>query len=252
MEDCIRSARSSDMEHPEQNLKLTMDAFEQEGEYEGLPAVEALRYMYSYLKNEYFNEMDYFQRRPLPSVDDVYLSWSKRLKKVVGKCSTHVSRNNTVPDEYSNWIRLATGYHKEYPFDIMDTLAHEMIHLVISGHLDKFKNRLYDLQDMGLRVFRYSRGKGETKEQRKERKKREQKEKEEKKQQANHALVCESCDKVYWYIRESKRVRLVKRQRTYHEDFQNYKSWSWRNCPGRLQYFEVEDGKIQKEESTVV
>jgi hypothetical protein len=246
MDDQIRSYRKSGMEYREQDLQVMMDAFGTHNEYDTLPSQQSLQNFYSYLKREYFDNHNYFRgRKELPSVDDVYISWSNRLKKTVGMCSTSAERRQTVPDGYSNWIRLAIGYHQKYPFDVLDILGHEMIHLIVNGHPQEFQDILHGLQDLGLRTFRYSRDKGEPREQRKERREKERQKKKEKRQKANHALVCDTCDEVMWYIRKSKRVKEVKRTgRILHEEYQNYKPWSWRNCTGYLEYRKVDDGDI--------
>jgi len=75
--------------------------------------------------SELFDELNrkYFDGR-LPKAK---IEWSSRMKHA-GKC---LSRNLI--------IRLGHDYHKYYPEDIVDTLKHEMIHIRIPNHGQKFK-----------------------------------------------------------------------------------------------------------------
>jgi uncharacterized protein YbaR (Trm112 family) len=246
MDNKIKSARVSDVEHTESDLSFLVDCVTNHPhpEFSGLCSEQGLRDIYTYLRDTYFRTT-----LDIPPIDDVYLSWSNRLKSCVGKCETRTIRD-TVPNKYSHWIRLAMGYHREYPFDIMDTLAHEMIHLKITNHPPKFKDILYELQDKGLRVFMHSQDRGEVTSQRKKRRREKKERKEKQKEKANYALVCPYCQEVYLYIRESKNVREVKRFGDMrHGDLQNKSNW--RSCRDWLSFYKVEDGKLLNESNGV-
>jgi predicted SprT family Zn-dependent metalloprotease len=58
---------------------------------------------------------------------DANVEWSSRMKHA-GRCSQEL-----------NLIRLGLEYHRHYPEDIVDTLKHEMIHLLHPNHGTEFK-----------------------------------------------------------------------------------------------------------------
>jgi predicted SprT family Zn-dependent metalloprotease len=96
-----------------------------------------LKRLYNACNAKYFNG-------ELPGVN---LEWSSRLFSCAGKCQ---KKNG----KYT--IKLSIDYHQRHPNEIVPTLIHEMIHVKISGHGQKFKKELKRINDMGGTVHRYS------------------------------------------------------------------------------------------------
>lgn len=81
------------------------------------PTENDLSALYISLNNKYFDG----------KLPDARIEWSTRMIHA-GKC-----------EEKQRIIRLGVAYHKHYPEDIIDTLKHEMIHLIHPNHGKDFK-----------------------------------------------------------------------------------------------------------------
>ncbi len=84
---------------------------------DSLPAEEELLAMF-----DEFNLLYFGNSLPRPKIE-----WSSRMKHA-GKCEPR-----------AQLIRLGRAYHEHYPEDIVDTLKHEMIHLVYPNHGPEFR-----------------------------------------------------------------------------------------------------------------
>jgi len=95
-----------------------------------LPTDSDLAEMFVKLNQKYFDG----------KLPDARIEWSTRMVHA-GKC-----------EDKQRLIRLGVAYHKHYPDDIIDTLKHEMIHLIHPNHGKGFKS---EAQRIG--ASRYSR-----------------------------------------------------------------------------------------------
>ncbi|MFH1687235.1 MAG: SprT-like domain-containing protein [bacterium] len=96
-----------------------------EASAEGLPEVEALYVMYGRLNREYFNNL-------LPPVT---IEYSNRMLSTAGSYSPS-----------KRLIRIGRRYHEVFPADLVDTLKHEMIHIVYPDHDAAFRSEARRLQ----------------------------------------------------------------------------------------------------------
>lgn len=62
--------------------------------------------------------------------EDFTCEWSKRMTATAGRCFQ------------KGLIRLSVDYHRKNPDQIENTLAHELIHMKVRGHKQKFKNEM--------------------------------------------------------------------------------------------------------------
>lgn len=103
-----------------------------------LPAIGDLYELYREYNNKFFCNQ-------LPRVEKVRIEWSNRLSSSAGICYSK-----------SKIIRLSRAYHIKHIDDVGSTLLHEMIHLKIRGHGVEFKRELKRIQNLGGKVYRYS------------------------------------------------------------------------------------------------
>ena len=97
-----------------------------------------------------YNEA-YFDNE-LPPVEQVTIEYSNRLTSSAGVCYRG-----------KKLIRLSTHYAEKYgEEEVKSVLLHEMIHLQIRGHGQKFHAKLRDIQSKGGNVSRYSKGVAKT------------------------------------------------------------------------------------------
>jgi len=82
-----------------------------------LPSEPELYCLFDSLNGRYFGSS-----LPRPTIE-----WSTRMKHA-GKCEMK-----------GRVIRLGRAYHEHYPEDVVDTLKHEMIHLIYPNHGPEFK-----------------------------------------------------------------------------------------------------------------
>jgi len=81
-----------------------------------LPSEDELYRMFESLNRQHFDNT-----LPRPTIE-----WSTRMKHA-GKCEMK-----------AGIIRLGRAYHEHYPEDVVDTLKHEMIHLIHPNHGPEF------------------------------------------------------------------------------------------------------------------
>ncbi|MBZ4649271.1 SprT-like domain-containing protein [Thermosipho sp. (in: thermotogales)] len=103
-----------------------------------LPSESTLKKYYKEIKDKYFGD-------EVPDVDEVKIEWSKRLVVAAGGC--YVKRKI---------IRLSVPYHEKFPDEIINTLTHEMIHLISGKHNDLFKYWMNKINMLGGHVTLHS------------------------------------------------------------------------------------------------
>src|SRR6056297_742197 len=64
-------------------------------------------------------------------VKEFTFQWSRRMTAVAGRCFYN-----------KKIIRLSVDYHRKHPEQIENTLAHELIHMLIRGHGDDFVHEM--------------------------------------------------------------------------------------------------------------
>jgi len=155
-------------------VKERMKAIKERYENKYLRTVQEIKNIDLWSKFVKFNKKYFNQELELET-----LKWSKRLTRSAGNCSRSKST-----------IKLSVDYHRKYPEDIDNTLVHEMIHLVASGHKGKFKREMQRVNRIaGERLVTINS---------KER------------ARANHVAYCPTCDEVI-----GERSRLTDRMREY-------------------------------------
>lgn len=103
--------------------------------------INELRATYTEYNQAYFDG-------ELPPVDRVTIEYSNRLSSSAGLC--YPSRRV---------IRISSHYAERYgERETKSVLLHEMIHLQIRGHGEKFHAKMHDIQSRGGEVSRYSKG----------------------------------------------------------------------------------------------
>jgi len=128
----------------------------------------------------HYNELCFDNK--LPKL--VAIEWSSRMTAGAGYCRRERHRTGT-----RFLIKLSTHYHKRYPNEVIDTLVHEMIHVLHpeDGHGSKFKHTMNDLNNrFGFTLSVRATGLAKV----------------------NYVYVCEDCFQEYERVRPIKELEL--------------------------------------------
>lgn len=115
--------------------------------------------------------------------DKTLVEWSNRLTSSAGVCYCSDRKRVKDSDDKMPRIALSTHYHKKFENELIDTIAHEIIHLNKNnkGHDNVFKAHMVRLNQLGMSISIYSKGKAKV----------------------AHVYVCDHCGENY---RRSRRI----------------------------------------------
>lgn len=115
---------------------------------------ENLEEYYQLLREKYFLPCGI----NIPPVDCVEIIKTGKLTKHAGSCSQDGTAKKTVNDTVrcKHTIKLSTHYHRKYPDEVQKTLAHEMLHTIVTGHGGNFERLMNKLKDHGCPIDLYA------------------------------------------------------------------------------------------------